>query len=391
MSARRVGVVGIAVALAAALAAAAIAGGGLVAIDAKVDGENGVDGLASAYGSAVSPDGKNVYAIGDGDQAVAVFKRRNNGTLAYLETHTQGVDGVANMAAPSAIGVSPDGDNVYVSTGTALVTFDRNGTGRLTYRRALVDGVGGVDGLTNTCCQLDISRDGRNVYVSATTDQAVSVFKRNKRTGRVSFLQLKKNNVGDVKWLASPEGVVVSRDGKNVYAIGYNDNSLVTFKRGRKGKLRFVNAKRDGVNGVDGLLEPCCSLAISRDGRHVIVPGEGEQAVALFKRNGRTGKLRFMRAYRVTRPGFEDMEDPIDVIFSRDGKRVFVASFSNSAVVALKRTRRGNLKALGAIDETTAGAAELDGAWRLSESPDGSSIYVSAYDDHALVALRRKR
>ena len=161
-------------------------------------------------------------------------------------------------------------------------------------------------------------------------------------------------------------GVVVSRDGRNVYAIGYdNDGSLASFERSAaQGKLKFLDAKFDGAGNEKALSQPCCSLAISRDGKTVYIPAEGELGLGVMKRSVKTGKVRFWRAYRDEDKGFAAMKDPLDVIPSRDGKRVWVASYGNSALLSIKRDRQG--QAEGAPDPARRSARDRRSGRRLA-------------------------
>ena len=393
MKRNRFGWMVIGLAAAIAVAATALAGGGIRVVDEDVDGIGGVDGLANGYGVAASSDGKHVYAISSSQDSVATFKRKRNGDLRFVEIDQDGIGSVDNMGGPAAVGVSGNGRQVYVAADEgALVTFKRTPrTGRLHYQRALVDGVGGVEGLLGNCCQLALSRDGRNVYVAGDSQDAVVIAKRNRRTGRLSFVDALFDGQNGVDGIEGAIGVVVSRDGDNVYVAGGSEDAVATFKRkGKNGRLGLVNVKRDGVGGFEGLADACCSLALSRDNM-LFVPGEGDQALAVLKRAPRSGKLRFVRAYTVAQDGFELMDDPIDVVASGDGKRVFVASYDNSVVLALKRKSRGRLSPLGGIQDGDPGADNFGGVWRLARSPDDDYLYASAYNHGALETIKRRR
>src|SRR5689334_7082579 len=84
-------------------------------VDAKLEGEGGVQGLAGVLAVAVSPDGRNVYAIGTAGDAVAVFTRDGTGALSQLEVHKDGVGNIDGIANPAALAISPDGGFVYVA------------------------------------------------------------------------------------------------------------------------------------------------------------------------------------------------------------------------------------------------------------------------------------
>jgi hypothetical protein len=76
--------------------------------------------------------------------------------------------------------------------------------------------------------------------------------------------------------------VDVSPDGKHVYVTGFNDDAVAVFSRNTAtGALTFVEFQQDGVGGVDGL-DGAAGVDISPDGKHVYVTGAGDDAVAVF-------------------------------------------------------------------------------------------------------------
>ena len=96
--------------------------------------------MTGAIDVTVSPDGRNVYAVSHGSDAVAVFDRNlSNGTI----TQKAGTAGCVSdsghggecangraLLNPQGIEVSSDGDHVYVASAQsdAVVVFDRNPT-----------------------------------------------------------------------------------------------------------------------------------------------------------------------------------------------------------------------------------------------------------------------
>jgi 6-phosphogluconolactonase (cycloisomerase 2 family) len=149
--------------------------GALTFLEMVQDGVDGVDGLWGAQGVTVSPDGRHVYATGFFDRAVAVFSRApTTGRLTFVEVeqHVDILDGAQSLA------VSPDGRYVYVTgyVDDAMTVFGRDaGSGALTYLETHRDGNGEVDGLDGTSA-VAVSSDGRNVYVTGFNDNAVAVF-----------------------------------------------------------------------------------------------------------------------------------------------------------------------------------------------------------------------
>jgi hypothetical protein len=101
-----------------------------------------VDGLGGANHVAISPDGTSVYVLASGDDALVHFSRAADGSLSYggcIDDNDSGADDCAQstdgLGFPLAVpAVSPDGRSVYtVSFGDeAVVRFDRAPDGSLT-------------------------------------------------------------------------------------------------------------------------------------------------------------------------------------------------------------------------------------------------------------------
>src|SRR5262245_26914940 len=98
-------------------------------LETKTDGVGGVDGLLQAQDAIVSPDGLNLYAVSEGDDAIVTFARDPAiGTLAFQAMLRDGVGGVDGLASAADVAVSPDGANVYVSGSgdDAIAVFARD-------------------------------------------------------------------------------------------------------------------------------------------------------------------------------------------------------------------------------------------------------------------------
>jgi DNA-binding beta-propeller fold protein YncE len=145
---------------------------------------------------AVSPDGKSAYVTSKFSSAVDVFDRRRNGRLVQ-KPGTAGcisgdgagpcVDGTALRLAGS-VAVSPDGRSAYVASASsdAVAVFDRASNGTLAQKRGtagcIKQGTGArrcVDGEgLDDASSVALSPDGQHVYTTATLSDAVALFDR---------------------------------------------------------------------------------------------------------------------------------------------------------------------------------------------------------------------
>jgi DNA-binding beta-propeller fold protein YncE len=282
-------------------------------------------GLAGASRVAVSPDGKHVYVVSEDSDALAAFVRdKATGTLAQLpglaacvsEDGSGGAcaDGVGLEDAFGVV-VSPDGRHVYVVSygSNALAAFARDkATGALTQLSGLAacvseDGSGGAcaDGVgLEGAIALAMSPDGKHVYLAAERNDAVSVFARHLSTGALTQLAGTDGCVSedgsagacaDGKALVEPYSLAVSTDGKRVHVAASGSNAVSTFARNRTTGALTQLAGTDACvseGGVGGCADAIAlsqptSLAISKDGKHLYTAATDSGAVAAFARSRR--------------------------------------------------------------------------------------------------------
>jgi DNA-binding beta-propeller fold protein YncE len=221
--------------------------------------------------------------------------------------------GASNL---SALAVSPDGANVYAAGGvgstSALVSLTRTPAGglrRLAGKAGCIHAAAASKQCTKgraleTPSGLTVSPDGRNVYVAAANSWSVDVFSR-RAGGRLVPLAGKDFCTSGLdtggrcvagRGLGKAAGVAVSPDGKNVYVAG---GGLASFSRKPSGALVQLPGKAGCATEKGGacmkahaLLSPQ-SVALTPDGRHVIVAGGGgaHGTLAIFLREPATGAL----------------------------------------------------------------------------------------------------
>jgi 6-phosphogluconolactonase (cycloisomerase 2 family) len=391
---------GLAVALAVGLgtsmvpvAPASAAPAQLSFLEVEKNGVGGVTGIDQPLDLAVAPDGDNVYVVGSASNSVATFHiDSGQSDLDFDAAVVDGAGGVDGIAGARGVAVSPGGEHVYVAGNTedAVATFLRNLDGSLTFLEEDVDGAGGVDGLAGAW-GITVTPDGGSVYVTSDLDSSVAAFDRDPGTGLLTFVEFEKDEVAGVDGLFLSTGVAVSPDNKHVYATGCGDNGVATFSRDPvTSALTFVEKDEQGDPGISGL--GCArGVAVSPDGKHVLVAAESGDSVVTFTRDATTGALTF--ASKVTNgvDGVTGIDGVRDVVLTADGTQAFTAGFVNAALAGFTRdASSGALTFVEAELEGVGGVDGLSGAAAVAIQPDGLGVYVSGENEDSVAAFTRE-
>jgi DNA-binding beta-propeller fold protein YncE len=380
------------------------------------------NGLGGGHGLVVSPDGTDVYVVGKPSDTtegqVAEFRRSTTGALTKIGCIGEGAEATndhcvtANgMVGAAGLAISPDGRNVYAvsDTGNAVVTLGRNTTtGALTYGSCIAEstsdrcgaGLGaGVNGL-NGATGVAVSPDGKSVYVTSETSSAVAVFNRNTTSGTLSETACyaeagsSENCTPETAGLDHAENPVVSPDGKNVYVTGYLGNDVAQFSRSATGALAFNGCVGEsgsgcatrgyGLNGADG-------IAISPNGGSLYVASEKSNALVTLTRS-LSGALSEAECWAASTgdsichaaPG---LTGAARVAVSPDGENVYVTGYTTSS--ALDVFPRSGSGALGTVQQSLTSEPGFNHIAALEVSPDGGNVYTGAATSNAIDSFSR--
>jgi DNA-binding beta-propeller fold protein YncE len=341
---------------------------------------NGAGPFMGSRAIAISPDGKNVYVASAQSDAIAIFTRdRQTGVLRQAKKaagcvaakRAYGCAGAIGLDEPNSVAISPNGRNVYATSraGNSVTAFVRNPkTGAL--RQLPPPLAGCISGLPIPGCAsglalvtpdvVIISPDGNNVYVGSFFGNSVAAFARNPATGALTQLAgiaacIAEATTGCTTGIAlnSVEGLAISPNGASVYAATALSNAVVTLSR-------------DPSTGA---------LAQAGDGSGCIV----ESALT-----GCTVGRQLSGANAVA--------------VSPDGDGVYVTSLFSNSVTSFDRN--GSTGALTQLEGTggcliylrSAGCSfgrALFAPEGLAFSPNGKNAYAAAFKTGAIAVLNR--
>ena len=185
--------------------------------------------------------------------------------------------------------------------------------------------------------------------------------------------------VGDGS-LDAPTSVVVSPDGRFVYASAYKSGSHAVFSRDQKtGTLKLVQTvKKDHLAGST-------ALRLSPDGKLAAAASFGGRAISLYRRDDETGLLTLADVVTAGVPANVGLQYPVDAVFSPDSKYVDVVD--RNTVSVLRVISDGDSPAFEFI-ETFTDPAIYSGR-SLVHDPSGKYLFVASNKTHSLVALKR--
>jgi DNA-binding beta-propeller fold protein YncE len=225
----------------------------------------------------------------------------------------------------------------------------------------------GLDGATAVA----LSPDGRSVYVAGDTSNTVSIMRRDSVSGKLTqqrgaagclsgnratrLLAGVKTVCKRVAAVRFPLGIAVSPDGRNVYVTGFDSDSLAIFDRdpstgaltqkaGKAGCLSWDQAPRRECRRARALGAPR-GVAVSPDGRSVYVASVSLSAIAVFDRDGSGELTQKAGAVGCVSEGGSGgacrrgraLHAPVALAISPDGKDVYAAAASSNAVAILGR------------------------------------------------------
>ncbi len=244
---------------------------------------------------------------------------------------------------------------------------------------------------THIADALICSPDGKNVYASGI--HTIAVFAR-QADGSLKTIQVLNNEHGGVKGIFHVIDLVVSSEGRHLYALNVNDQSLLLFHRDTAtGMVALQKTFRDSVfgkaRGTEPVLEKKYKLLLSPDGRHLYWFYSGVGLIAVFERNSATGQLKKIQVLRNGAPELGGFNVPWWVVISPDGKNFYGGGGSGTKMLILSRDLDHG--AIAFSDYFDMGPSP-EGNWQygsISIAYNGKNVFVTdLFDDKFFVLIR---
>lgn len=336
------------------------------------------------------------------------------GLLTFVDAVFNGEDDghgntVGGLLHPDGLAMSPDGNHVYVASfeneSVAMFAFNGGSTAPLTFLGTITSGDTGTNKFD--AIFLAVSPDGNHVYVVCQDNQSVSAFSRSSGSGLLSHVQTLKNGDssggGSVAGLDGAIDVNVSPDGKHVYVASIRDDSVVIFSRNAaSGELTFVRAIADGstdagsgetIDGLNGAI----AIAISPNGQRLYVVAREADALTVFNRSSTSGDL--LLAQTLFDGGSDGSGGAVNglngaqqVAVSPDNTSVYVSARSDNALSIFTSVSNGLIFEEALIDGQPDGSGTtVDGLGSaIAVSGDNKYVYTLGFTDNALTVFSKE-
>ena len=354
-----------------------------------------VDVISDASAVAESPDGKNIYATArDGDSIVVIERDVGTGALSFVEAaagpdwDTPGGCGARNLTRPTDVAVSPDGSFVYATGYRSVFVFARDSfDGGLTFVEHELDACPGSSPTplylgSGGAGAVAIAPDGAHVYVSSSTDQAITVFNRSATTGLLAMSHEYVRdlpNPGDLASLQNISDISISPDGSHLYATSNTDGPITAFKRTpATGELAEIQVLPEGGLIFD---DRRSTVTVAPGGANVYVSQSNDREIQVYERETNSGLGSFGKLSLVE----EESTSPDRVSrmsVSPDGQDLYASAGDSIHSYERDTGANGELDLSGTSTSGGAGVDGLIGASGVLVSGDGENVYgISSADD----------
>jgi 6-phosphogluconolactonase (cycloisomerase 2 family) len=326
-----------------------------------------------------------VLAAGEEAKAAPKHEDKDNvlGRLDYIDHLTR-----EDLLSVTSIETSPDGRYAYAAAYNvpALTVFKRDGkTGRLEHIQTISDS----DNLQGAV-SARVSPDGRYVACTAFRSNTVSLFERDKAAGTINMLDIVKQDQRGGQGLSWVIDVVFSPDSRFLYSIADHGQgaALSVFRITAERKLELVETN----HGEDKCFLGARGVAISPKGAWIYVSSYQASSLVVLDRDAASGKTKLRQIIKDEQGDVHGLGGVYAVTCSPDGDFVYTSAGrfgGDNAVCVFKKMSDGTLSLVQEIFDGQEGLVGFVGGNELRVSPDGQNLYAVGSRSNSVAAFTR--
>ena len=306
------------------------------------------------------------------------FDKRRPG-LEWIEIHSDQTlkRKISGLSGASGVEISSDGKKVFVTSDLlpSISLFERNeNTGTLTFIGSRIM-EGGKD---NSPVSLEPFYSGNGIYVSS-IDSIVAVYHYgvagglSKSTGVIEGLENTPGFAVAISEIPQMNRIAAVSDQGNLYLLTHSNQSDQLIH------LFTVNPQREG-----GILTDVSDLEASPDGNHIYVASRTPGTISVYALSEEKNFLTYVGKIEQLLAGVES------IALSPDGSYLYAAAKSeNRLTIFLRDSNTGALSLAGYISGNQFTINGLVGVSNIFISSDGSHIYAASPSEHTMTVFRR--
>ncbi len=299
--------------------------------------------------------------------------------------------------SPTSVDISNDGKFVYMASwtsGTVNVFARDASTGKLTLVQTLTKtDKEPLDGAVH----IHLSPNGEYAAVNCLNDASVVLYRRDSKGGELAVLDVvrgEQTKFEDKTVLRWPSDAAWSPDGKFLYvADAHAPGAGNEQQTGHVVALQLAGKKlkvAQVFEGRDNCFANVRGLAIHPDGVTVFAASSSAGALAVMNRDAADGKLSIRQV--VDSDTVSGLNGAMQVACSADGQFIYTSSGrfrDGNAVCAFKLGSDGKLKLIQSLSNAGGELPKFEGGNKIRISPDGNTVYVTATNSNHVVGLQR--
>lgn len=139
----------------------------------------------------------------------------------------------------------------------------------------------------------EISKKGNYIYIINELNSTISVLKN--KNGNYNNIQNISTLNSSFKEHNACADIHLSKNQKFIYATNRGENTIVVFKRAKDGlltKIQSINVKGNWPR----------NFTLSPNGKFILIANQYSNNICVFKVNKKTGKLNFLKDYKLAAP-----------------------------------------------------------------------------------------
>ena len=297
-------------------------------------------------------------------------KGQGEGRLKLVETVPR--DDLDGVVTPT---LSADGKFLYAASWKAasIAVFGRNAdSGKLEHKQTIADNEA-LEGTTG----VSISPDGRYAVASAFRSRTAVLFVRNPETGELTRSDVARDGEKNVRY-GWPIDAVFAPDSKFVYVLDDNGSgdggqgAVVAF-RVNDGKLELVGIDE----GKEGCYAGARGVAFHPDGKTLFVVSNNANTLVVADRDEKTGKTSVRQVVKDEEGDAHGLSGAMGVVMSPDGRDLYVSAGRFQGDDAVSAFRLGSTAGpcssrSSSTARATSSSSSAETTWR-SRRTDGTS------------------